>query len=69
MVIVRLIKLPHTIRAFTAVDPDGNENVYINESLTATEQRKALRHEMRHISQGDTESETPVRILEAARHG
>ena len=68
MVIVRLLKLPTSIRGFTAVDPDGNENVYINEQLSAPEQRKTLQHELEHIRQGDLESTATAGLLESARH-
>ena len=68
MTIIRLLKLPPGIRGFTAVDPDGNENVYINEALSSTEQKKTLDHEMKHIRQGDLESSAPVRDLESSRH-
>lgn len=68
MVIIRLLKLPASIRGFTAVDPDGNENVYINEQLSAPEQKKTLQHELEHIRQGDFESNAPAGLLETARH-
>lgn len=47
---VRLIDLPPTVNAVTALDEDGFYNVYINARLPRELQRKAFRHELRHIS-------------------
>lgn len=48
-VIVRLIDLPDTIPAVTALDEEGDYNVYINAKLSFHNSRIALEHEMRHI--------------------
>lgn len=48
-VICRLISLPAKINAVTVVDDNGDFNIYINVNLSYEEQRKAYRHETRHI--------------------
>lgn len=47
---IRLIDLPPTVNAVTALDEEGFYNVYINARLPRELQKKALRHELKHIS-------------------
>lgn len=48
-VICRLIGLPAKVNAVTVVDDNGDFNIYINANLSYEEQKKAYRHETRHI--------------------
>ena len=48
-IIIRYLEVPGTVRAVTMVDEEGDYNIYVNPSLSHEEQRKACRHEMRHI--------------------
>ena len=64
MKIVRLIKLPLTVKGVTVPDEEGNYNIYINEGLSYEEQQKVFRHEMHHIDNKDFESHEPVSVLE-----
>ncbi len=45
----RIIELPLKVNAVTAVDENGDFNVYVNSRLSEDEARKALRHELRHV--------------------
>ena len=65
---IRLIKLPSSVRGFTAPDADGNYNVYINEGLTPEQARKTYRHELKHIRQGDIESSEESGGIECKGH-
>ncbi|MGI6629369.1 MAG: hypothetical protein ACOX4H_02330 [Bacillota bacterium] len=62
--IVRLIKLPASIRGLTVTDPDGNYNIYINRNLSHEMQVITYLHESAHIDNGDFESYAPVNFLE-----
>jgi len=63
--IVRLVKLPMTIRGMIVSDPDGNYNVYINKNMSHEIQRLTYRHESEHIISGDLYSEESVMTLES----
>jgi len=62
--IVRVIKLPTTIRGVTIPDPEGCYNVYINKNLSCEMQKEVLLHETAHIVNGDFCSNEPVSVLE-----
>jgi len=62
--VVRLIALPHHIRAFTAVDTDGLHNIYINLALPDNARISSFRHELRHIQRNDFYSRTDIRVVE-----
>lgn len=52
-IFTRLIKMPTRIKGYTAIDNDGNYNIYLNDRLSAEQQRITYLHEMAHISRGD----------------
>ena len=52
-IFTRLIKMPPRIKGYTAIDDDGNYNIYLNEKLSAEQQRLTYLHEMTHIERGD----------------
>lgn len=63
-VIVRLITLPLSVRAFTLPDEQGDYNIYLNCALSFEQQKKSLQHERRHIENGDFDKELPVKLIE-----
>lgn len=70
MTITRLIPMPDTrVRAFTVCDADGDYNIYINANISAAMQRRAYRHEMRHIRRGDFDGGDVNRIEQEAHDG
>ena len=52
-IFTRLIKMPTRIKGYTAIDDDGNYNIYLNEKLSAEQQKITYMHEMMHIQRGD----------------
>ena len=52
---IRIIDLPSTVHGVTVRDEDGNYNIYINSSLSADARKRAIEHELKHISRGDFE--------------
>ena len=51
--IIRKIKLPMSVRAFTIPDSQGDYNIYINDALSDEQQYESLCHEVCHIENGD----------------
>lgn len=62
--IVREMKMPATVRAFTVPDADGNFNIYINKDLSDDAKKKSLDHEKRHISRNDFSACELARVIE-----
>ena len=62
--IVRQIKMPLTIRAFTLPDANGDFNIYINQDLSDEAKRKSLAHEDLHIENNDFQKNEFARIIE-----
>ena len=48
-IFIRGIQFPLTIEGATALDSDGNYNVYINTLLSEKTQKRTIRHELNHI--------------------
>ena len=63
--VVRLVRLPGSIRAFTTIDVDGLYNIYVNISLSKAAQIASFRHEVGHIVKNDFFNRTDIRIVEA----
>lgn len=62
------IDLPVRCKAFTIAD-DGFYNVYLNSRHTYEQNKKSLKHELKHINNGDLDKEnTNVDLLEYASH-
>lgn len=66
MKIIREIKMPLSIRAFTVPDENGDFNIYINESLSDEAKRRSLAHEEKHIQRNDFQSYALAREIEKA---
>ena len=48
-VIIRLLDLPYETKGFTAVDSNGDYNLYLNARYNHETQRTAYDHEMGHV--------------------
>ena len=64
-IFVRLIDMPTTIRGYTAVDAEGNYNIYINARLSYAQQIKTYYHERLHIARDDFSDKKTIREAEA----
>ena len=64
MIIIREIKMPLTIRAFTVPDANGDFNIYLNENLSDEAKMRSLAHEKKHIERNDFQSSSLARMLE-----
>lgn len=63
-VFVRYQQMPYTIPAVTALDDDGDYNIYINPCLSIEAQQAAYRHEMYHIKHGHFYDDCPLNVDE-----
>ena len=50
--IVRIVRLPRTVRGFTIPDENGDYNIYLNDRLCDEDLVKAYDHEVQHIEAG-----------------
>ena len=48
-IFIRIVPLPHCIRAVTIPNDDVTFDIYVNESLPDEWREKALQHELNHI--------------------
>ena len=62
---VQIIDLPYEINGLTAVDPSGYATIFLNARLSRDGQRRALKHELRHIYRNDFDSKADIRTVEA----
>lgn len=60
---IRYIDMPSVTKGMTIEDADGFFNIYINASLSAAEQKEAIKHEIRHLERKDFGTEKS--LLEA----
>lgn len=52
-VFIRYLNMPsYKARAFTATDPNGDYNIYVNTVFNYETQKEAVDHELRHINDG-----------------
>ena len=56
--------LPYTVHGIVIMDDSSDYNVYINSRLSCDEQKKALKHEMTHIENGDYDSNSSIERVE-----
>ena len=61
---VRLIDLPTGVGGLVSEDETGFLNIYINARYGYYEQRKSLRHELRHIKNDDLHNDRDIRQIE-----
>ena len=64
--IVRLLDLPCSVKAVTALDEDGCFNIYLNSKLSREEQQKAIKHELVHVRKDDFCNDTDIHTCEEA---
>jgi len=69
MIDVRVVDLPVRIKGTTVLNPDGSYTVLINARHSYCTQRKACRHEMDHIDDGDFDGSDSVDAIEQRAHG
>lgn len=62
--IVRLMDLPLSIKGIVALDESGFPNIYINSRLSLDEQRKAVKHELKHIARNDFYNNADIKSVE-----
>lgn len=62
---VRLLDLPYSVGAVVSLDGDGYASIYLNARKSYEDQRRNLRHELRHINNGDLYSDTPITDAES----
>ena len=48
-IIIRYVRLPASIRAYTLTDDNDDYNVYVNSALNSIQRQRAIDHEIRHI--------------------
>ena len=63
-IIVRIIDLPCTVRGYTALDDEGDYNIYLNARLNNIQQMNAYNHEMIHISRNDWSDAKTIHMAE-----
>jgi len=63
-IIVRIIDLPCTVRGYTALDDEGDYNIYLNARLTNEQQKHAYNHELRHIRRNDWNDSKSIQMAE-----
>ena len=50
---VVMVNLPGDILAAVRINQDGYPTIYVNDCLSIAARREALRHELRHLKNGD----------------
>ena len=61
---VRVIDLPYKVGAMVAFDEDGFASIYLNARWSLERQKKALRHELRHIENDDVYNDKDIQTIE-----
>lgn len=61
------IDLPVSCKAFTIAN-DGFYNIYLNSRHTYEQNKKSLKHELKHINNGDFDKNVNVDEIEARTH-
>ena len=57
---VILCSFPTSVKGCVRIDKDDFASIYINQHLTAEEQRKTFEHEIRHLVHGDFSNDVPL---------
>lgn len=63
-IVYRVIDLPSRVNAVTVVDENGDFNIYVNAKLSYEDQKRAYRHEYRHIRRHHFHSPKSVKTCE-----
>ena len=62
---VRLLDMPCSVKAMTAMDEEGYCNIYVNSKLSREAQLKAIKHELVHIHKDDFHNTLDIREAES----
>lgn len=65
---VFMLDLPARVHGITVLNEDDSYTIFINDSLSPTAKRNALRHEVRHIKEHDFERTIRVQDIELIAH-
>jgi hypothetical protein len=63
-VIIREKEMPYYMKAYTKVDADGIDNIYVNSDLSYENKQKAIKHELSHITKNHLTNESEVEKVE-----
>ena len=63
-VFFRLLDMPTTVKGFTALDNNGDYNIYINPQYSVEMQRETALHELDHIAANHFFSDLGIRDKE-----
>lgn len=61
---VYYIDMPATVSALVSFDENGYPSVFVNARLSAFTQRRALKHELRHIWHNDVYNTDSIKLCE-----
>ncbi len=61
---IRLLDMPCSVKAVTAMDEEGYCNIYVNSKLSLEAQQKAVKHELVHIRKDDFHNALDIRDAE-----
>ena len=61
---LRVVTLPHRVRAVVALDENGDYNIYVNTLLSQDERIRAFEHERSHIAAAHFYTELPAAVCE-----
>ena len=62
---IRLLDMPCSVKALTAMDEEGYCNIYVNSKLSQEAQRDAVKHELVHIRKDDFYNSLDIRDAES----
>jgi TnpA family transposase len=58
--------MPYKCAAVLMEDSDGDYNIYVNDYLSDEALQRKIKHELRHIENGDAKSDECFSVLETA---
>ena len=61
---VRFAPFPGDIRALVTIGEDNYYSIYVNSNLPFEEQKKAVKHELRHIARNDFNNSLSIHEVE-----
>lgn len=63
-IIVRIVRLPAHIKGCVVPDSNGDYNIYLSDCLDEVSRLRTLRHELKHIENGDIHSHELATVIE-----
>ena len=64
---IRMMDLPHGVKAVVSMDEEGFANIYVNARLSHDEQIAAARHEIMHVVREDAYNRDAIEEVERER--